>query len=121
MPGFDGTGPSGMGPRTGGGFGGCPPGYGPAPYAGYGPGYGVGRGGLPRGGGRGRAWGGGRGWGWRGYAPAPYPPAYAQAWAPPSREDELSFLAEQEKALQEEMEAVRARMGELKSAGSDER
>ena len=85
MPGFDGTGPMGMGPRTGGGRGFCPPGIGTAPYGGnfyganpyyggypyggnpygYGVGFGVGRGGFPRGGGRGRAFGGGRGrWGW---------------------------------------------------------
>jgi hypothetical protein len=79
MPGFDGTGPMGMGPMTGGGRGFCavpyrPYGYGfQAPYyppSGmypfygrpfYGPTFGVGRGGLPWGGGRGRAFGGGRG------------------------------------------------------------
>ncbi len=88
MPGFDGTGPVGVGPMTGGGRGWCAvpygqynaPGYAPAgtgravqypwmtfapdqympyPYAGV-P-RGVGRGGLPWGGGRGRCWGGGRG------------------------------------------------------------
>jgi len=81
MPGFDGTGPMGMGPRTGGGRGFCQPGvgyatfggysyaanpyggysYGGHPYGGYPSGFGVGRGGFPRGGGRGRAFGGGRG------------------------------------------------------------
>ena len=91
MPGFDGTGPMGMGPRTGGGRGFCPPvaGYAPYggysysaypyggypysgypfggqpygfyPYGGYPFAFGVGRGGFPRGGGRGRAFGGGRG------------------------------------------------------------
>jgi len=69
MPGFNGTGPQGLGPRTGGGFGYCPPGAGPVPvgYGGIyrGVGLGVGRGGYPRGGGRGRAWGGGRGFGRR--------------------------------------------------------
>jgi hypothetical protein len=71
MPGFDGTGPGGQGPMTGGGFGYCSPatrrrwlpmrGY-RAPYSPY-PGqvYGPGRGGLPRG----RGFGGGRGCGWR--------------------------------------------------------
>ena len=63
MPAFDGTGPVGMGPRTGRGMGFCWPG-GVSPFRGGGF-YGVGRGGFPRGGGRGRAWGGGRGWGWR--------------------------------------------------------
>ncbi|MBT0731886.1 DUF5320 family protein [Methanoculleus bourgensis] len=68
MPGFDGTGPGGQGPMTGGGFGYClpatrrrlPPMWGcRIPYSPYpGPVYGLGRGGMPRGGGRGR----GRGW-----------------------------------------------------------
>jgi len=81
MPGFDGTGPAGMGPMTGGARGWCNPysplyaGYGPYPasypYA-YGPyalgvgmpawGYGLGR---PRWGLRG-FWGRGVGWGGRG-------------------------------------------------------
>lgn len=82
MPGFDGTGPMGMGPMTGGGRGFCgypyrayrPYGYrtphfsypppGMSPYYGmpsYGPVYGAGRGGLPWGGGCGRVFGGGRG------------------------------------------------------------
>jgi hypothetical protein len=77
MPGFDGTGPLGRGPMTGGGRGFCampyraygPYGYGMrlsysppvAPYPSYGPVYGAGRGGLPWGGGRGRVFGGGRG------------------------------------------------------------
>lgn len=75
MPGFDGTGPKGQGPRTGGGRGFCSPERGASPsgdphwnyrtrnypYTSY---FGVGRGGLPRGGGRGRAFGGGRGRRW---------------------------------------------------------
>jgi hypothetical protein len=82
MPGFDGTGPGGMGPMTGGGRGFCAMpyrGYGPYGYdmkaAGdppsgvypfygwpfYGSVFGAGRGGLPWGGGRGRVFGGGRG------------------------------------------------------------
>ena len=76
MPGFDGTGPIGQGPMTGGGRGFCAmpyrahgfSGYGigapnNTPYGGYpfyGPVFGAGRGGLPRGGGRGRVFGGGR-------------------------------------------------------------
>jgi len=75
MPGLDGTGPLGLGPRTGRGLGLCPPWLGPAPrYYGYRGFYGVGRGGYPWGGGRGRTWGGGRGWWWRTYQP--YPPVY---------------------------------------------
>ena len=77
MPGFDGTGPIGQGPMTGGGRGFCVMPYrtyglrGPhyAAYGGYpfhgrpflGPIFGAGRGGLPWGGGRGRVFGGGRG------------------------------------------------------------
>jgi hypothetical protein len=78
MPGFDGTGPRGMGPMTGGGRGFCampyraygPYGYGMrAPYCSSyarpleGPVFGAGRGGLPWGGGRGRVFGGRRGFG----------------------------------------------------------
>lgn len=77
MPGFDGTGPLGQGPMTGGARGFCAMpyrGYRPYTYAMrtpcylpprispfYGPVFGVGRGGLPWGGGRGRCFGGGRG------------------------------------------------------------
>jgi hypothetical protein len=81
MPGFDGTGPKGLGPMTGGGRGFCampPRNYGPYGYGmrppfypppgndpsygrpSYGPIFGAGRGGLPWGGGRGRVFGGGR-------------------------------------------------------------
>jgi hypothetical protein len=85
MPGFDGTGPGGIGPMTGGGRGFCAMpyrGYGPyrygfqtpfSPPTGmtpsyaygrpfYGSVFGAGRGGLPWGGGRGRVFGG-----WRGF------------------------------------------------------
>jgi hypothetical protein len=83
MPGFDGTGPMGQGPMTGGGRGFCampyrgyaPYGYGfrtpyyppTGMYPFYGRVFGAGRGGLPWGGGRGRVFGGGRGfrrWWW---------------------------------------------------------
>ncbi len=86
MPGFDGTGPQGFGPRTGGGRGFCasyapPPQYGwnaapGTPYGayGYGPARGAGRGGMPWGGGRGRAYGGGRG---RGYGAGRFAGPYA--------------------------------------------
>ncbi len=81
MPGFDRTGPSGMGPMTGGGRGYCNPSqaaYGPAPAwergyssAGYGLGFGRGRGfgrGFRPGYRMGR--GSGRGFGQRGAYPA---------------------------------------------------
>jgi len=83
MPGFDGTGPMGLGPMTGGGRGFCAipyrayahfrfgypgPYYPPiSGYPFYGPVFGAGRGGIPWGGGRGRVFGGGRGfrrWWW---------------------------------------------------------
>jgi len=93
MPGFDGTGPRGLGPMTGGGFGYCAggpaspyggtgyyapgytpgytPGYAPGWGTGWGTGWGVGRGGRPWGGGRGWALGGGRrGFGRRFFGPS---------------------------------------------------
>jgi hypothetical protein len=125
MPGFDGTGPWGLGPRTGGGFGFCPPGVGPLP-AGYGPGvvYGAGRGGIPWGGGRGRAFGGGRGWWWRAgfpygvppyeaaapYPAAPYPAAPYPAAAP---FDEKTFLENEITNLEQQLAAVKNRLAEI--------
>ncbi|MDV4342819.1 DUF5320 domain-containing protein [Methanoculleus sp. YWC-01] len=79
MPGFDGTGPQGMGPMTGRRMGRCvlppqPPAEGsPAgetnettqqPPVQQQPVYGLGRGGIPYGCGRGRGFGGGRGRRW---------------------------------------------------------
>ena len=140
MPGFDGTGPSGFGPRTGGGFGFCPPGTGPAPgYYGNRGFFGVGRGGFPWGGGRGRAWGGGRRWGrgmglgWSGYQPYPpvsnvpynspmpgYNPYYAGGSYQTSPTDELNYLRDHLSSLEEEMGGVRKRIDELESEGKKE-
>jgi len=115
MPGFDGTGPRGMGPRTGGGFGFCPPVAGPA----YVPGgffRGAGRGGVPWGGGRGRAWGGGRGWGWRvaygGFVPPYWGAPAPAAWTP---EQELDSMKAQAAAMEQELEAIRQRIGDLEA------
>ncbi|MFC1800113.1 DUF5320 domain-containing protein [Candidatus Eisenbacteria bacterium] len=94
MPGFDGTGPAGLGSKTGGGFGYCSPGADPRPVGSpRGMVYGVGRGGIPRGGGRGRAFGGGRGRR-RGVGFSYGPPLY---WTGPvspaaAAPDEKSFL-----------------------------
>jgi len=131
MPGFDGTGPLGMGARTGRGMGFCWPG-GVSPFRGGGF-FGVGRGGFPRGGGRGRAWGRGRGWGYGypgympayghpGYAPAPGYPEYAPAYPlgygypPMTPEQERIVIQDDIKALEEELTELRARFDELKQA-----
>jgi len=104
MPGFDGTGPRGMGPMTGGGRGFCSPwgigtalrGYGVSPAVGYGYPY------------------------YRG-AGAPYPfygaPATAPG-APPftpgmTKEQELDFLRNQAQAVKGQLEQIEARMREL--------
>jgi hypothetical protein len=114
MPGFDGTGPRGLGPRTGGGFGYCAPGAGPA-RVGYAPGvvYGVGRGGIPWGGGRGRAFGG-RGRWWRGRFPhawAPYGPV--APYAAPAPAEERAFLENEIAYLEEQLAAVKGRLDEI--------
>ncbi|HUT35339.1 MAG TPA: DUF5320 domain-containing protein [Planctomycetota bacterium] len=106
MPGFDGTGPLGMGPRTGGGFGWCPPAAGPVPpRVGGGVLYGIGRGGRPWGGGRGRGFGGGRGFRARSRWLAP-----GQPLAPPEEPDVLQRQAE---FLQGQLDAIRKRLDEL--------
>ena len=125
MPGFNGTGPQGMGPRTGGGFGFCSPGTGPVfpGSGGYGYPRGAGRGFAPRGGGRGRVFGGGRGrgfqgysgrWEWFGMGPIgrDYHPGWPYGYGRPAT-DEKSFLEEQLCSLEKEIEAVRSRIGEL--------
>ena len=108
MPGFDRTGPRGMGPMTGGGRGYCNPG-------GFGRGYGFGRG-LGR--------GYGRGWG------TPYPvagqrPYYGapadvmpgiDPYAPQmNREQELDFLKNQAEAAKEQLAQIDARIKELET------
>jgi hypothetical protein len=107
MPGFDGTGPMGMGARTGGGRGFCPPGAGQAYGYGAGAFRGSGRGGIPWGGGRGRAWGGGRGRGGFG----PVAPAWGAAdWSP---DQESAFLRNQTAFLEQELQRLRSRIDEL--------
>jgi len=126
MPGYDGTGPRGQGPRTGGGFGWCPPGAGPAsaPPPG-GVAYGVGRGGRPWGGGRARCFGGGRGrWSrqWA-YAPAPLaPPPGVHPGAPTglTPEPEVSVLQEQAEVLRQQLAAIQARLDELQRSSNEE-
>ena len=119
MPGFDGTGPNGMGPMTGGGRGFCA-----APVSGAGRpagrrffGYGRGFGGGGRGfGGRGRGFRNmyyatglpGRA-GWGGY----YDPYYGSQELP--AKDELSMLQEEADMLKKEMEEIQNRIMELES------
>ena len=106
MPGFDGTGPRGEGPMTGGGRGFCISNFAERRASGF---YGAGRGGMPWGGGRGRAWGGGRGWGrgmGRGYG-------WGFAAPQPSAEDERTYLADQLSALENEMREIKERLEKL--------
>lgn len=107
MPGFDGTGPAGMGPRTGGGRGFCP-----APEYNS-PGFGAGRGGFPRGGGRGRAWGGGRG---RRYASRQqWEPEYYREYVPVRNnvEDEKEYLEKQTNSLENQVAYLQEQITEL--------
>lgn len=112
MPGFNGTGPMGMGPMTGGARGRCSP---------YGRSFGGGGFGPWSGWDRGR----GRGFrhmfwatglpGWMRYEPAdrrgfPSPPPY-------SREQEVGFLKDQAAALKEELDAIDSRLQDLESEG----
>ncbi|HNR57596.1 MAG: DUF5320 domain-containing protein [Methanothrix sp.] len=111
MPGGDGTGPSGFGPRTGRGMGYCSGFDAPGCLrAGYGRSFGAGRGGGPgRGGGRGRCI---RLWS-RWTAPigafGPYP---ASA---PSPEVEMADLEGMAESLEAQLKSIKARMEELKS------
>jgi hypothetical protein len=94
MPGFDGTGPMGMGPMTGGGRGFCSP---------WGIGTGLPAYGVPR---------------WRGhrypyYAAGPFVPG-AMPYAPQmSREQELDFLKQQAEAIRVQLKEIEGRIQEL--------
>ena len=106
MPGFDGTGPRGMGPMTGGGRGFCSPrgigtalgGYGASPRVGY-------------------------GYPYYGRAGASYPfygtPTGATGttpFAPPmTREQELDFLKNQAQGMRGQLEQIEARIQQLGS------
>ena len=123
MPGYDGTGPRGMGSRTGGGFGFCPPAQGVQPVYGM---RGLGRGGLPRGGGRGFGFGGGRGFGRRRFGPAygyggPY---FSQYGAAPVTEpppvQELQWLREEAEAMRQALGEIEQRIGELGKTQQDQ-
>lgn len=120
MPGGDRTGPAGVGPRTGGGWGYCG-GFGMPGFAnrglgrGFGMGFGWGRG----------AWGWGRGFGgggrgWRHWFYASGQPGwmriggYGPAWAPDAG-TEKQMLKSDADALQSELELVRKRLSEIEA------
>jgi hypothetical protein len=119
MPAGDGTGPVGMGPRTGRGVGYCSgfdaPGW---AYPGFGRGFARGRGY----GGRGMR--GGGGWGWRNqfyatglprWARWGIPPAapYGTPYAAPSREQEVDMLKGEAEWLRGQLDSIARRMEEL--------
>jgi hypothetical protein len=119
MPGGDGTGPMGLGPRTGRGMGYCA-GY---PVPGFAnPGFGYGRGFR-------RFWG--RGFWCRRWWIAPVTPRYpARTWVPVGTppqpyvtreqeilmlEDEARAIEQEQEALKQELEEIRKRIAELKN------
>ncbi len=114
MPGFDGTGPWGEGPMTGGARGFCNPGY--AGYGrAYGRGYGAGRGFR---GGYGPGFGRGRGYGPRGAYGRPFMPVYGPTSMGPyamSREEEMSMLKNDADMIKADLDAVNKRLAELES------
>ena len=94
MPGFDGTGPGGMGPMTGGGRGFCSP-------------WGIGA--------QSRAYGftPGMGYGYPYYGAKPFAPG-AMPFAPQmTREQELGFLKSEAQALRDQLKELEGRIGQL--------
>jgi len=91
MPAQDGTGPRGMGPRTGRGLGPCGTGYG----RGYGMGYGRGR---------------GYGQGYR----MGYGPGYAAQPYEPTKEEQKKMIEAELKGLDEEKKALQKMLKDLK-------
>ncbi len=105
MPGFDGTGPMGGGPMTGGARGYCNPSSQGVPYYGYGRGLGLARGYR---GGRGLGRFSGRPWGGRFAGSPPVHPA-----APSNEIEALKAGAD---SLNRELEAINARIAELEKS-----
>ena len=127
MPGFNGTGPAGMGSMTGWGRGFCNSSrtaYGPTPILrpgyreyGYGQGFGQGRGFR---GGFGPGFGRGRGYG-RGFDPrGAYPSMgkqYGSSYAMNSQ-NELDMLKDEAGAMKKELDAINDRIKKLESESS---
>lgn len=110
MPGFNGTGPNGAGPMTGGARGLCnpaSPGYSPGINRGYnyGRGFGFGRGF------RGAGVGYGRNYGW-------YPPA-AAGGVVENRATEILNLKNEASYMQQSLEAIKQRIAELETETSE--
>lgn len=128
MPGFDGTGPMGAGPMTGGARGYCNPvgvGYQPGSGQGFGYGRGLGRG-RGFGGGFGPGYGRGRGYG-RGFGPmASYPawgPAYGPNYGVPYQVDpaeEVNMLRNEARSMKRGLDEINRRIEELERVSSDE-
>jgi len=97
MPGFDGTGPRGMGPMTGGGRGFCSPWGIGATLRGYG---------MPS----------GTGYGYPYYG-QPATPGAAPFAPQMTREQELDFLKSQAQAVKSQLEQIGSRMRELEAKG----
>jgi len=96
MPGFDGTGPRGMGPMTGGGRGLCSP-------------WGIGAASRPYG--RFKR----MGYGYPYYGAAPVVPGAAPFVSPMTREQALDFLRSQAEAMKGQLEQIDARIKELET------
>jgi hypothetical protein len=124
MPRGDGTGPAGLGPRTGRGLGYCAgydtPGYTKGPGMGLGRGWGGGRGrGRWYGYGRGMGWG--RGWGrgygvWGGYGAPYYDPSLVPvpAYAPPATSaDQLTMLKQEKDYMESELKGIQDALGDI--------
>ncbi len=108
MPGFDGTGPLGEGPRTGWGRVYCSPRVGAGAASGRVGLRGVGRGGAPWGGGRGRCFGGRVFWGW---------PARGFSSGQSSSDYEVESLREELARAQNKVQEMEARLAELEKTG----
>ncbi len=116
MPGFDGSGPMGAGPMTGGRRGLCTGASMPGIRPGYGQGYG---GGYGRGMGRRRGMGPGRGRGfYPAYGGAPYPSSYPMGY-PESTADEMQRLQADAESMKRSLSAIEKRIAELAQDDSE--